>query len=378
MENNDNVKIGIIQRMYFPNLNGLRFLAAFLVLIHHIEQFKKLLNLPNFFHVPFVNNAGKIGVNLFFVLSGFLITNLLINEKQRTNTISVLNFYKRRVLRIWPLYLFLCLLSFFILPHISFFNIEGLSDKLDDNFIIKLVLYVFFLPNLALGLFPAIPYASQMWSIGFEEQFYLFWPWFVKKIKKIRLVILLIPLVFVTLNILVYLFFKDFLTQLNLYESVRYLFDFPSYDSIAIGCGFAYIVENKNKLLAFLFQKSTQIITYFFVIFLIVFGIKVPFFNNQLFSVLFGIIIINLALNKKNIFNYLENSTFNYLGKITYGIYMFHYIAIIFVLKTLQNYGIKNMIAEYVLSFVLTVIFAVLSYEFFEKRFIKLKKNYKN
>ena len=89
-------------RLYFPNLNGLRFIAALLVIVHHIEQLKYIYGLPNNFSSSFVQIIGELGVILFFVLSGFLITYLLLEEEKRTTTIAVKNFYLRRVLRIWP------------------------------------------------------------------------------------------------------------------------------------------------------------------------------------------------------------------------------------------------------------------------------------
>jgi peptidoglycan/LPS O-acetylase OafA/YrhL len=78
--------------IYFPNLNGLRFLAALLVIIHHIEQLKSIWGLNNYFRYPhFVGIIGKLGVVLFFVLSGFLITYLLLAEEHGNNTISLKN-----------------------------------------------------------------------------------------------------------------------------------------------------------------------------------------------------------------------------------------------------------------------------------------------
>ncbi len=161
------------KKVYFPNLNGLRFIAAFLVIIHHIEQFKNILGLENNYDNPFVLVVGKLGVILFFVLSGFLITYLLLVEEDITKTISIKNFYIRRVLRIWPLYYFLILLSFFVFPNIPFLNVGPISLALYNNFSLKIILFILFLPNLALIGFSAVPFVSQSWSVGVEEQFYI-------------------------------------------------------------------------------------------------------------------------------------------------------------------------------------------------------------
>ncbi len=89
------------QKIYFPNLNGLRFIAAFLIIIHHIEQFKSISNIDsNWGNVPFVGIIDKLGVVLFFVLSGFLITYLLLAEEHLLNKISIRKFYICRMLRI--------------------------------------------------------------------------------------------------------------------------------------------------------------------------------------------------------------------------------------------------------------------------------------
>src|ERR1700740_1515785 len=92
------------QKIYFPNLNGLRFIAAFLVIIHHTEQIKSMLHIHSLAKISFVAKAGKYGVILFFVLSGFLITYLLLAEENTFKKISIRQFYIRRMLRIWPLY----------------------------------------------------------------------------------------------------------------------------------------------------------------------------------------------------------------------------------------------------------------------------------
>ena len=91
------------KQVFFPNLNGLRFVAASLVMICHIEQWKGLNGLHRSL-LPFFDKIGSLGVTLFFVLSGFLITYLLLTEKQDKGTINVKKFYLRRVFRIWPLY----------------------------------------------------------------------------------------------------------------------------------------------------------------------------------------------------------------------------------------------------------------------------------
>src|ERR1700744_123190 len=92
-------------KVYFKNLDGLRFIASFLVLVQHAYGFKKSYSDASPFVFSLFEETGRMGVNLFFVLSGFLISYLLLMERDASGTVSYRNFYLRRVLRIWPLYL---------------------------------------------------------------------------------------------------------------------------------------------------------------------------------------------------------------------------------------------------------------------------------
>lgn len=364
-----------MSKVYFPNLNGLRFFAAILVVLHHVEQFKKILDLENNFELPFIENSGKIGVILFFVLSGYLITYLLLIEKKSEKSISITDFYKRRILRIWPLYFLIIAISFFVIPKINIFDLGTLSSNLSSDFSFKLFLFLFFLPNLALGLFTPVPYASQLWSIGYEEQFYLFWPWLVKKSSNLIYIFFFIIGIILFTKILCLFVFRDKLSEFNILQQVEYFYDFPMFDSLAIGGLFAYLVISKNKIIDYIFKVKFQVLLYATTLLLISFGIKIAVINNLVYSLLFAAIIVNLAVNKNTILN-LENTTLNYFGKISYGIYMFHSIAIILVLKTLGKLEINNLVIEYILSIIITLILSAISYEFFEKYFIKLKVRY--
>jgi peptidoglycan/LPS O-acetylase OafA/YrhL len=170
-------------RLYFPGLNGLRFVAAFMVMVSHIEQLKKDENLANLDHLPIIGQSGQNGVSLFFVLSGFLITYLLLQEDRATGTIDIRKFYIRRILRIWPLYYLIVGLGFFVLPWCM--EASGLQNALITAYWPKLILFLLFLPNLAMVAFPQVPFTAQVWSIGTEEQFYLIWPLLLKKFKSV-------------------------------------------------------------------------------------------------------------------------------------------------------------------------------------------------
>ena len=105
-------------KVYFKGLDTLRAIAALVVVIGHIELQKKEIGIPNLINHPYIRLAsGHIGVVLFFVLSGFLITYLLAKEKEKAGKIAFKKFYIRRIFRIWPLYYLILLLSFLFFPH---------------------------------------------------------------------------------------------------------------------------------------------------------------------------------------------------------------------------------------------------------------------
>lgn len=364
--------------VYFENLNAIRFIAASLVIIHHIEQFKSELQLPNyFFSIKSILIIGKLGVVLFFVLSGFLISYLLFKEHEVTNTISIKKFYIRRILRIWPLYFLIIFLSFFLFPFIDFFTMQGYGrDFVWHDILIKLLLYVTFLPNLVLVIYGMIPYASHTWSIGAEEQFYLIWPILNKKIKSKWILMFSV--------ILIYLFIKRYMFYLptGIYSDwFKSFWKSTPIDCMAIGSIFALIAYEKspfvNKLQKILFNKVVQWTVLLVTVYLISIGFKLEDFHYEFYSILFGILIVNLACNKDRIFS-LENKMFNYLGKISYGLYMFHPIVIMFSIKLCQILDFQSNYILYPLVFLLIISLSSLSYKYFEKFFIRKKIKYSN
>ncbi|MBC5833320.1 acyltransferase [Flavobacterium sp. F372] len=360
-------------KIYFPNLNGIRFIAAFVVIIHHLEQIKKIFGFNNHWENPTVQQIGPLGVVLFFVLSGFLITYLLLVEEKLTKTISIKSFYMRRILRIWPLYYLIILLSFFVLSKISFFNLGEWSGMVWNDLSLKLLFFTLFLPNIALIIFPPVPYASQSWSVGVEEQFYLIWPILIKNVKNKKQLLISIIVGYLIIKIFLFNLLENYIFWNDALEKTREIFNSFSIDCMAIGGLFAVFLFEKNKILKLLFSKYFQVIIFLILAVFILKGIEVPFVNFEFYAVLFGIIIINLAANENTIVN-LENKVFHYLGKISYGIYMFHPIAIVLTLKILYNYNISNIFIQMFAAVATTIIISSISYKYFESYFIK-KKN---
>lgn len=363
------------QKVYFPNLNGLRFIAAMMVLFPHIEQMKPFLGYHNVLHI-YPYETGKLGVVLFFVLSGFLITYLLLTEEKLAGVINIKKFYIRRILRIWPLYFFIVLLAFFILPNISIFIIDGYEKEvIQQQLPVKILLYAVFLPQFVGYLSGLIPYASHLWSVGTEEQFYLVWPVLVKYIKKHRIYLMFFVILF-------YLIIKLFvLPQLagNIFLGYAIEKFWTSFmiDSMAIGGIYAILLFQKNKILAVIQNRYTFYLVLLLTMIMWLSGVKFPYIHFEIYSILFGLIIMNFASNDKIKIS-LENKLFTYMGNISYGLYMYHPIAIALALTIGFAMDIKSTWFVYSLSLLLTIIVAAISYSYFERYFISLKTKFSN
>lgn len=362
------------QKIYFPNLNGIRFIAAFLVIIHHIEQLKHLFHLESYWGLPFISIIGRLGVVLFFVLSGFLITYLLLAEESVFNTISIKNFYIRRILRIWPLYFLIVLLALFVLPQISLFMLPGYSkETIHQDLPAKLILFVLFLPNLVLSLLGVVPYASQTWSIGTEEQFYLVWPVILKYIRKYRLALMFFILFgYLLVEKLLSSHSTDFIPYKNV---IMIFWSTFNIQCMAIGGIFAVLLFHKHAVLRFICNQYLFYAVLLAVIALLLAGIRFPYFNYEIYAFLFGLLILNFAANK-DIKVSLENRMLNYLGNISYGLYMYHPIGIVLSIFIAGAVGGTSNWLIYPLSLLFTIGLAALSYRYFESFFLKFKHKF--
>jgi len=362
-------------KVYFQNLNALRFIAAFVVIISHIEQLKSIFNLPNYWNNHFVIMMGPIGVVLFFVLSGFLISSLLFKEDEYTGTISIKDFYIRRILRIWPLYFLIILSALLILPVFPAMEWPGYNrDIVWDNLYQKLLLYFLFLPNLIYPLYGLIPYASQTWSIGAEEQFYLVWPVLIKNIKNKWLLMIGVIFSYLLTKILLYTISSHY------YGGILYNFwNATPIDCMAIGGLFALVCYQETVITLhirnIIFNRVFQWFTLLGTILLIFKGVVFPFLNFEIYALLFGIIICNFAVNPQRVFT-MEYPILIFLGKISYGLYMFHVLAIVISINILKKIALLHNVFLYLLVFLITITLSYLSFEFFEKQFNIKKHKY--
>jgi peptidoglycan/LPS O-acetylase OafA/YrhL len=374
------LQINQTKNIFFEGLNSLRFFAALAVIITHVELIKNSFKIQNCWaSSKIVFNLGGLGVYFFFVLSGFLITYLLIIEKQKTGTIAIKNFYIRRILRIWPLYFFVLTLGFFVLPNFNQINISYLTASFNQNFNLNLILFLLMLPNLAFSMFPAVPHIGQLWSIGVEEQFYIAWPLIVKYSNKLINTLIIIIVFLIALKIIILFLGKNY-SNTNWYPVIKKFTAMSKFESMAIGGIGAYYFSSNHKIIESLKSPFLSIVA-LAIILLIIYFIPDKLQDGQhlIISVLFLAIIINVISTNIKL---LRNNVFDWLGKISYGIYMYHLIIIPIIIVVLSkvisptdNIFVFNFLL-YSFTILITILVSWLSYQFFESKFINLKSKF--
>lgn len=347
-----------------PNITSLRFLLAILVVIFHLAEFSKKQGLP-YYNELAVFHRGVEAVYVFFSLSGFLIIRQLYLEKSATGTISLRNFFGRRMKRILPLY---CIILCFGLIYYNII-LPKMGYPIENNYTLAeaLVLCVFFMPNVFSHLYQPGGIIDILWSIGIEEQFYLF----IAPLLSLLPIKRTIPF----LILLTIIYFTAFCS-----EEFHWLQSFRMYFYYFSAAGIISILSIKYPD----FFKNSSIRNTILVVFIAYFATTI--FQQhlsmelyQLFSmVLFSLTIGFLAANPISLLN---NKSFIYLGKISYGIYMYHII----VVQLLAFIFIKtNFIPQFpttvfvllynCIAVGLTIYISHLSYTYLESYFIRPKK----
>jgi peptidoglycan/LPS O-acetylase OafA/YrhL len=379
-----------LMKVYFKNLDAIRFIAALLVVLHHAQYFKRDGGHSSWL---FLNNmladTGRVGVNMFFVLSGFLISYLLLKENSQTGSINFKNFYIRRMLRIWPLYLAYGILLTLVTPFA--FHVLGITVAHDLNVIItNLIFLILFAVNIQLAFFPYNKGIVEVtWSVCIEEQFYLIWPLlllaFRKRLKLLFSLMLGIGFLCKALCLLLPHFFdisRDRLFQIN------YLLLFDKLELFGAGMFAAYLLFNKetyNKFLTLILHKYVQIVMLILMILVVFSIIGIPWISKNYFDHFFHAALFSylmLMAVAENSILHLEYPLMKTLGKISYGIYLFHPPVCQLLLMLISKFS-RNSAPVFtyellypILCVVVTCSIAYFSYEIYEKKFLKIKSKY--
>jgi peptidoglycan/LPS O-acetylase OafA/YrhL len=373
-------------KIFFPNLDGLRFVSFFVVFLYHsllsILSYLKDASPRVYSVVDFLFKHGNLGVNFFFVLSGFLITYLLIKEKEFTGRIHVPNFYVRRILRIWPLYYLCVIVGFIGFAMLKKMSGEPLMENANPWY------YIFFGANFdIMHTWPEKPDAlllSVLWSVAVEEQFYLTWP-LILSIVPLRKFRYVFPAI-----IMFSLIFRSFFTGGDDHDfAVRYFHTFSVIGDMALGGLFAYLVSYENKFKTFITNMSRPMIIMIYV-FTLVFtlfkdyifvpGIAVAF-ERIVIASLFGMIILEQNYSKNSFYKMGKLKTISNLGTFTYGLYCLHFLGLYFAIKvmnSMQLNGSLNAVAfsMILLALLLSIGISLMSYHFYEKWFLRLKDKF--
>ena len=360
----------IPERSHYPALDGLRGVAILLVVLYHNFGFIR----QSYF--------GWLGVDLFFVLSGFLITSILINAVNEPGFLK--KFYVRRVLRIFPLYYFVLILFLLVFPFIGYFNTEL------DYFVNNQWWFWTYLQNwlFSFQLTGDAKILTHLWSLAVEEQFYLVWPFVILLVRSPK------RLFFIMLAVLALVIIARSAIWLYKVEDLNYttLYTFTRIDGICIGSMIALLIKFRPKLIEnnftyiilglaainfffyFLNQQNKNGYPYF------------AFVGYTTFCAMFGLLLHEIVSTSRNSFvnRLFSLRPLRFFGKISYGFYVFHwpvymmsYNSFFYILRgniQLPDSSIK--ISAALLSTGLALIISVISYYFFESYFLRLKKKF--
>lgn len=356
------------EKFKFENLDSIRtiaFLSTFCAhafytqsdTIANSASYKFAINFSHFF---------SFGVPIFFVLSGFLITFLMLKEQEEKKYFNLGHFYLRRILRIWPIYFVVLVFGFVLFPWIRMVVLHQPIEETANP-----LMYMLFLSNFDQLSHDVLPYGVGLgptWSVSVEEQFYLFWP----------LILLLFPKKKFGLAILLTLLGSIVFSQIfglvakHTIHCMIYL---------SSGALFGYLIYyHKEKM-----KKLTNINSWFFIGILITlyiliyssFELRNSYFLIALIALSIGYII---AFQVQNIrFQFKKIPYFEKLGKYTYGLYLFHVICnfithMVFddILKIAET-QLSVLVLKPLISLLFSIGVSILSYRYFERYFLKLK-----
>jgi peptidoglycan/LPS O-acetylase OafA/YrhL len=363
------------RRFYQPELDGLRFYAFLGVFVCHAlpieETSYRGLHVPLPWLWGLIIQSGSAGVDLFFALSAFLITSLLLRERQETGGISLRLFYTRRILRIWPLYFLVVVLGIVIahaMPRQSHFWYY--TQSLPWYYIVG---YALFMSNWVYAVFGAPQsICAPLWTVSIEEQFYLIWPVVAKMLSRRGMMIA---------AIVTFLFAVA--SQIGIVLSgVRGNFTYfgsaSRCDSLALGIVLALGVERLPKL-----TRGLRL--------LLVAGgliglLGSSWLMNQPYSAIIRVVPgrLMISLGSAAILygcmyssnKLLTSGWIVQLGKISYGLYALHFTGIFIILSLLRPAHGLNLLLGKALGLAMTVFLASVSYRWFESPFLRLKSRF--
>ncbi len=367
-----------VERIYFPELDGLRFIAFMMVYLFHggISQ-GIMARLIGSRAAWALRENGRFGVQLFFILSGYLIATLLLREEARYGKISLRAFWIRRILRIWPLYYLIVVIGFFFIPALQGqLATPGYRDMLR----IHLIPFLAFVGNWSMALVTPLPdWLSILWSVCVEEQFYLIVPLLIAFVGPRYRRAVVAALIVMAIAVRWYC--------ANRYGSeLMIVFNtFAQFDTLLSGVLLALCLgwdRDRPQLTRWLrwlqwpfyvvvgwLMSQTQL------------GHGTPWHKTWDFVWVWlcglGIVIV-AVWGQGWLRQALAYSRLVWLGKISYGLYMYHEIAMLVrerATSYLRWFPNKDELLT-IGALALTIALAAASYYGFERRFLQLKRGW--
>jgi peptidoglycan/LPS O-acetylase OafA/YrhL len=368
-------------RVYFEHLDVLRCIAALMVLCSHaFENAVGRYGFPLFMtkgdtnsltfggqYIYYIMRNGGFGVDVFLLISGFLITYLLLVEKSAKGKIHLGNFYIRRTLRIWPLYFFIMALAPFL--------VKWLETGMEPPYLMTAL----FLNNFATieSEYWVYPFA-HFWSICVEEHFYLVWPFIIAFIPNRHLV------KFFVFVILASIISRGLFTHYGMGYYYQYLHTLSRMDSLAIGAIGAYFYHERPIRL--------QISSYYrwsaYLLFIAMFGYEaynnyegmfLACFRKYLYVGIVAFAMLNFMFHEKPLIRFSKKNILHFLGKISYGLYMYGALMVIIIdrkIMPMLPQPLNNFAVLLILNLVLTFVVAFISYHTLERFFMSLKTRF--
>jgi len=332
-----------------PSLDGLRAFSILLVCIGHVAG---TVDSPEFL-LP-LHNLGNFGVKIFFVISGFLITYLLLIERKKTGSINLKQFYIRRTIRLFPAF-------YFFVICIAIANYFQLIELRSGDLFHASTYTMNFHHDRAWWL-------NHTWSLAVEEQFYLLWPLLLmfighkKSYVAAFVVILAVPLI---RTVMWYGFDASPSAMTREFQAVA--------DALATGCILAYAYKKNIKMpncFKTIWFHAVPLLM--FIVPMILMKINPAFFYiiGQSFINICAAVIIwrYMGVRKGLPFQLLNLKPVIWLGGLSYSLYLWQ--------EPFLNSWVQEWYASWPLNIILTLIFAVFSYYIIEKPFMQLRKNF--
>lgn len=361
------------ERFYRPEIDGLRFFAFFAVYFRHTIGFGisgTHHHVPNWLGdlIGAASIAGDFGVDLFFVLSSYLITELLMRERTARGVLDIRAFYIRRILRIWPLYFFFIAVAAVVAAVVP-------GEQLTWRHVAGLL---FFAGNWVFMFWPVASIAVPLWSIAIEEQFYICWPWVVRGLSARGVGVCALALLVVGA--------AATLAFGILYPNVDWVSrnSLTRLDGIAIGALLAVGLQGRMPTLPGSVRAALMLgclalllwISYAFGLFLRPVGLAALVLGWPLAALACGGMLFSVLGSSGWLSAPLRSRPMVYLGRISYGLYVFHELPILIGDHLFPKYNESStqMLARFAFGLALTVPLAAASYQWLELPFLRLKR----